>query len=273
MGRWVAILALALGTPLAAFPQDVSAPSPEDALPLSIDEVNDCIARNTPTEPLVQTIEVRARDRIGSERVLRAKIWWKVFPDGFSRVLATFSEPEDISGSGFLMIEQAERTQMFLYMPELDKVRRITSQMMKGKMFGTDFSYEDFERLHGEAGKDDLSRLPDSELDGVPVYVMEGRAPPELGSAYERSISFVDKRTCVPIKTDLYEVGGRLRKVLTTRPERLEGAEDIWLPRELLMVDLRDQTETTLVFQSIEMNANISSRLFRVDTLERTSKR
>ena len=95
---------------------------------------------------------------------------------------------------------------------------------------------------------------------------------PEAGSAYERSLSFVDKRTCVPIRTELYEVGGRLRKLLTANPDRIEDTQGLWLPRELVMEDVRDQTQTTLVIESIEVNKEIPNKLFRVDRLERTSR-
>ncbi len=276
MLRWLAILTVALwaasetsAEPAPAEPASAETPSVES---LPLEQVTDCAGRNVPVSSSIQGLEMRARDRIGSERTLRAKVWWKRFPDGFTRVLATFSEPSDIDGSGLLMIQNEGPTLMFLYAPEIRKTRRVSSQMLKGKIFGTDFSYEDFQRVLGAGTAEDATRLPDAELDGVDVYVVEGRSNPEAGSAYERSLSFVDKRTCVPIRTELYEVGGRLRKLLTANPDRIEDTQGLWLPRELVMEDVRDQTQTTLVIESIEVNHEIPNTLFRVDRLERTSR-
>ena len=279
MVPWLAILTVALWAASAiaaeqapAEPASVAKGSAAAIPSLPLEQVTDCAGRNVPVSSSIQGLEMRARDRIGSERTLRAKVWWKRFPDGFTRVLATFSEPSDIDGSGLLMIQNEGPTLMFLYAPEIRKTRRVSSQMLKGKIFGTDFSYEDFQRVLGAGSAEDATRLPDAELDGVDVYMMEGRSNPEAGSAYERSLSFVDKRTCVPIRTELYEVGGRLRKLLTARPDRIEDTQGLWLPRELVMEDVRDQTQTTLVIESIEVNIEIPNKLFRVDRLERTSR-
>ena len=259
---------------LAPPEQGSAEPTPGKDAPASrsSQQVSECAGRNVPVTSSIQGLEMRARDRIGSERTLRAKVWWKRFPDGYTRVLATFSEPSDIEGSGLLMIQIDGPTQMFLYAPEIRKTRRVTSQMLKGKIFGTDFSYEDFQRVQGAGTAEDMVRLPDSEVDGVEVYVMEGHTPPEAGSAYERSLSFIDKRTCVPIRTELYEKGGSLLKVLIAPPDRIEDTEGMWLPRELVMQDVRDHTQTTLVIESIEVNKKIPNKLFRFDRLERTSR-
>jgi hypothetical protein len=42
-----------------------------------------------------------------------------------------------------------------------------------------------------------------------------------------------------------------------------------WLPHELLMRDLRDETETRLRLLEVEVGATLSDRTFRLDRLER----
>ena len=64
----------------------------------------------------------------------------------------------------------------------------------------------------------------------------------------------------------------RQRKVLIAPPDRIEDTEGMWLPREIVMQDVRDHTQTTLVIESIEVNKKIPNKLFRVDRLERTSR-
>lgn len=235
-----------------------------------VEPVTACMARNAPEVTSVQTIEMRAKDRIGAERSIRGKVYWKRFDDGFSRVLAHFSEPMDIDGTRLLLIGKAERNDMFLYMPAVRKVRRINSQSMKGNIFGTDFSYEDFERLQGMSGRAEARRLADAELNGRPVYVLATRPPPDSGSAYERVVSHVDRETCVPLKIELFERGERLRKVLTAEREKVKREGDIWVPHEIVMRDLRDDTETRLVVDEIEVGAEIPDRTFSVTKLERS---
>jgi hypothetical protein len=195
VSRWLPfpLLVLLLAGPARA--QDDLIP------PLGVDEVRACMARNLPAQTAVQSVVIKARDRIGSERTLRAKVFWKRMEDGLYRLRADFSEPEEIDGAGFLMIQEESGNQMFLYLPDIRKIRRVNSQMMKGKIFGTDFSYEDFQRIYGVTDEGEVSRRPDSDLDGTTVYVLEAQVPPETQSAYELVRSFVDPRTCVALKT------------------------------------------------------------------------
>jgi outer membrane lipoprotein-sorting protein len=268
--RALAALALATLCPLLA----VAADPADDALPGGpVEEVTDCVARNVPKKTSVQTLAMRARDRVGSERTIRALVHWKRFDDGFSRVRALFSEPADIAGAAFLMVEKDGPNDLFLYSPSLRKIRRITSQAMKGTIYGTDFSYEDFQRLQGVRVEQSVIRTPDTALDGRPVYVLEARPPQGSGSAYELARSWIDKRTCVPLKTELYEAGGKLRKVLTASPERIEKQGELWLPHELVMVDLRDETRTTLTVEKLEVGAAIPDRTFSLAQLERAAGR
>jgi hypothetical protein len=227
------------------------------------------VQKNLPKRSSVQSVELRAKDRTGAERSLRAKIYWKRFEDGNPRVLARFSEPADIDGAGLLMIGTGGRADLFLYMPEVKKVRRITSQMMKGTLFGTDFSYEDLERMQGMQGKAAVERLPDAELDGTPVKVSATRPPADSGSSYERVVSFVDASTCVPLKIEMYEVGDRLRKVLVAERSEIKQHDGIWIPHKVVMRDLRDDTETALIVHQIEPEAEIADRTFSQTTLER----
>jgi hypothetical protein len=245
-----------------------------EAVSASAEEVDRCVRSNMPIETSLQTVQMVARDRIGSERTLRSKIYWKRFDDGFSRVLARFSEPTDLDGAGFLLLEKEGRNDMFLYMPEVRKVRRVNAQTMKGSIFGTDFSYEDFERLQGVSGPETLERREDSTLEGGRVVlVIAGEPPPDAGSGYERVVSFVDPDTCIPLKTEMYEPGDKLRKVLTVDAESIEQHGESWIPRRMVMRDLRDGTETSLVVESVEFGAKIRDRMFSLTELEKSDRR
>ena len=60
-------------------------------------------------------------------------------------MLLRVHEPADLEGAGLLLLEKSDRTDMFIYLPDLKKVKRVTSHMLSGSLFGSDFSYEDFE--------------------------------------------------------------------------------------------------------------------------------
>jgi len=234
-----------------------------------LEEVERCVRGNLHADSSVQTVEMTPRDRMGAERTIGAKIYWKRFEDGFSRLLARFTEPADIEGAGFLLIETEQSAEMHLYLPEIRKTRRITSQALRGSIYGTDFSYEDFERLQGFNHAETRKLDPPGEVDGRPVFVIEARPAPDAGSAYEKIVSYVDQEKCVPLKVELYEPPGRIRKLLSVDASKVERSGESWVPRELLMRDLRDETQTQLRLLSVEVGAEIPNRTFRFGQLGR----
>jgi outer membrane lipoprotein-sorting protein len=173
----------------------------------------------------------------------------------------------DIRGARFLIIEKQPQNDMYIYMTSLFKVRRITSKKISSSIMGTDFSYEDFERIHGMLSDISAERLPDETLAGRPVYVLESF--PEQGSGYSRVATYIDKQTCIPLQTDLFEHGDRLRKQMTVAPADIKQTGGIWYPAQLEMKDLRDKTRTTLVVKHMQIGNELDNGLFEPDQLKK----
>ena len=234
-----------------------------------VEEVTDCVRSNAPERSSVQLVEFTAVDRIGGERVSRAKILGKKFEDdGLKRLLMRFTKPLDVRGAAFLAIEQGERNpDMFLYTPAIRTVKRVTGQAGGGKLFGTDFSYEDFVRWQGLNQPSESRRLPDAVEAGQPVWVVELLPDPNSASDYERVVIFVDQETCVSLKTESYEGGDTPRKVLTANPEQLLEEGGVWFATELLMRDLRDETHTRVVIEDVEVDRDLKDNMFSASKL------
>ncbi len=224
------------------------------------EDIKTCMASNLPESTSVQSIELRARDRSGYEKFLQADVYWKRGEDMQSRLLMYFNEPEDIRGARFLIVQNEPQNDMYIYMPGLFIVRKITSKRISSSILGTDFSYEDYERLYGILTDLKLEQYPDDVLDGRPVHVLNSY--PDGNSGYEKISTYVDIETCLALKTELFERGHRLRKSLTIDPAVIKQAGDIYVPRELLMKDLRDKTETSMVIREIRLGMPLDDELF-----------
>lgn len=226
-----------------------------------VDEITECVKANQPQLSAEQSVTMRTVDRTGSARVSSATIYWQKFGES-SKALIRFSAPEDLRGSALLMLQKGERADMFMYLPELQKVRRVTKRSVSGSMFGTDFSYEDFERFQGLAVDAETRRLPDGEVEGRKVFVLEGRPSRGEESAYERIVSFVDQEHCIPIHTELYEKGERLRKVMVMPSEKITKEAESWVPQLVLVKDLVNETQTELLVDEIELEKKLPRKLF-----------
>jgi hypothetical protein len=234
----------------------------------AVEEVRVCMDRNLPAKSSVQTVELTAVDRAGGEQVSRVKIYGKRFDDGFRRVKLRFTKPVYLRDSEFLVVETEGSPHAFLYTTELRRAKRVTARGSGGTLFGTDFSSEDLERWQGFNRPGETKREPDSVLGDRPVYVLSTNPADEANSAYERVAMFVDKETCAPLKTEFYERGGRLRRVLTADPETLIREAGIWVVTELVIRDVRDETLTRVVVEDFEID-EVADKVFSLGRMGR----
>ncbi len=105
--------------------------------------------------------------------------------------------------------------------------------------------------------------LGDRKVSVVGLFVPPGDA------GYERIVSFIDVETCVPLKIDFYETGGRLRKVLTADPDSVGPEGPIRLAHSMRIRDLKSEVETEVLVEQVEIDADLSDRLFTPVQLER----
>jgi hypothetical protein len=248
-----------------------SAASPAAPAPETPDAIVDCVKANLPEHTSVQQIELRSRDRAGSERVLRSRLHWKRFGDGEPRVRIRVDEPPDLRGATYLLIENPDghKSEMFVYLPAVGRIRRVTEKTVSDSLWGTDFSYEDMRQLQWHSSDGTRTRLPDAVVSGRAVYVLAWEPGPEDQSGYRRIVSSVDRDTCVVLRIEFIERGDTPRKVLVADPGSLSKQDGHWLARKLEMRDLRDETTSWLEILQVQNDVEVPERIFNPTLLDR----
>ena len=226
-------------------------------------EAQACASKNLPS----RTLEMRATftkvDRVGGERVSRAKVIGKKLGDGLQRAVLRFDRPVDVRGTAMLMIENANGpSDFYVYSPDERRVRRIQGKS-SGGLFGTDFSYDDFENWRGFSKRSQAELLPEAVEVGRAVYVIAGTPPKDEASSYERIVTYVDRESCVVLRIDSYEPGPKLRKVLRADPASVDKTGDIAIAKSLELEDVLDGTRTRVVIDAIRLDVDLPDRLFR----------
>jgi outer membrane lipoprotein-sorting protein len=234
----------------------------------TVDEILKCLEANAPATSAIQTVTMRSVDRTGAETEFQSKIFWRKFDDGLSRVLIRVYSPPNRRGSALLLIEQKGRSDIFMYLPDLRKTKRVSKRAVQGSMFGTDLTYEDFERIQGMAEDSEGKRLADAEVDGRPAYVLEFEPARGEESEYERIVLKVDQERCVPIQLDHFEAGDRLRKQIAMPPDKVGDFSGKKVPQLIRVKDLVDGTHTDLVIEEIELDVEIPEEDFSSHSLE-----
>lgn len=228
-------------------------------------KVLECMRDNVPSALRVQDVELTSTDRTETSRSLRGKVYALRDGDGSDsrlRVMLRVKAPENLAGSSFLMREATNVSDqgMYVYLPSVRRVRRVTGEFADGALLGSDFSYQDFRQLQN--GFEDLqSTLEAPEvIDSRPVYVLSS-VPNRTPSAYGRIRTWVDQKTCVPLKVEFYQ-NKSLLKQLTVPVTALQQSGAYWYPAEATIVDVRQGTRSTLRVLGVESGGKILKGIF-----------
>jgi hypothetical protein len=126
-----------------------------------------------------------------------------------SRNLAVFREPADVAGSAVLSTSHPERgDDVWLYLPELGRVRQVNPNARSETFLGTDFTYEDLGMVEIDAREHRLTSS--GTLDGEPVYRVQ--STPRGVDTYGKVITWVSRETFLPVRIDYFDrVGVLLR--------------------------------------------------------------
>ena len=247
--------------------------APKPPAEMSAEEIQACVQRNFPTDSMVQTVKMVSLDRLGVERVLEAEMFWQKDPKtALSNVLLIFDNPPELRGASVLVLEKKPQNDMFMFLPELGKTRRITTQMVQGNMMGTDYSYEDFQRLQGMITSLQTKRLDDETISERKAFVTDS-VPGDASSEYARIRSWIDQETCVPLQIEFYTKDNATpAKRMTTNPKSYTHEKTGFIPREVAMKDLRTETATTIVIEKLKVSEPIDRKRFSAAELERQGR-
>src|SRR5262245_51259040 len=87
-------------------------------------------------------------DRRGGERTRDLELSEKRYPGDERKTILFFLAPPEVKGTGFLAFNhKAKAADQWLYLPELQKVRQITSSTRTQSFVGTDLTYRDLDIL------------------------------------------------------------------------------------------------------------------------------
>jgi hypothetical protein len=150
------------------------------------------------------------------------------------RLLIRFTYPNDIRGTGFLVLEHPDADdERFLYLPSLGRVRRIAGAETQESFVGTDFTYED---IGGRELDEYTYAIVDENATWAPpggtarpVWQLESRRK-DPSAQFPRVVSLVLKDLFVVAQAEIYNRRKEQQKTYTVRRlEQVSGPR--WTPR------------------------------------------
>lgn len=243
----------------------------EDAS-LSGRDVYQCVVDNR-FRSYVQDAKLISGDRGAATQESRLQMTWSSFRNDqdepvngvLSKTIVRYTDPFDLRFSGYLVVNNDDRpNDQFVYLNARRRVRRVN--LREEAVFGTDFSFEDIVPHEVEDG--DYQRLPDQDLTGRRVYVVEVVPKPEENSEYSKFVIHVDKQSCVPLLTRYWDQKGVEVKRLDVVPDKIRQLEGVHWPMELTMKNLQLESYTTLRVEKLTPNPKLERRDFDLRRLE-----
>lgn len=227
----------------------------------TVDEVTTCMRANIPETVRIQTFQLQSFDRSGESRLLAGRLTASRETD-LVRANLRLESPPDLKDAAYLMRENAEGSdEMYMFLPALNKVRRVVGGTRDNPLFGTDFSYNDLRQLHKAfAGQPTQMAAPET-LEGRPVHVLDIQPSAEDQSRYSRIRAWVDAEACTPLRMEFFE-GERLSKRLLSPAASLARVDGYWYAAETEMHDLQAGTHTRMSVSDIETGPSLPQRLF-----------
>ena len=212
-------------------------------------------------------LEMVLRNRQGQESTRSLEVSTLEMDGDGDRSLTVFKSPRDIAGTAFLSYTHAlEPDDQWLFLPALERVKRIASANKSGPFVGSEFAYEDLSS--SEIEKYSYLWLRDETLDGRQAFVLEERPVYEF-SGYTRRIVWLDHEMYQPLKVEFYDRKNALLKTLTASGYR-QYLDRYWRPSGMLMVNHQTGKSTELRWQDYRFGNGLTARDFDQNTLKRS---
>ncbi len=214
------------------------------------------------------TLQMILNNRHGekSTRELRIKSLEVVDDQLGDKSLTVFDRPRDVKGTAFLSFTRIhEPDDQWLYLPALERVKRISSANKSGPFMGSEFSYEDMSSQ--EVAKYTYKWLRDEPCGEKVCFVVE-QYPVYENSGYKRRIVWIDQEDYIPWMIEFYDRKDALLKTMSLSEYQLYLGQ-YWRAQKMYVENHLTGKSTTLIFKDYLLGSGLDETEFNRNSLSR----
>lgn len=215
-------------------------------------------------------LKLSLRTSTGDSREREIKFFSKTdLATDLTKMLMQFAYPKDVSGTGFLSIEHANRADdRFLYMPALRQIKKIASSGSGGNFMSSDFTYYDI----GTPVLEDWSyRLLGEETRNKRLSFMIEALPKSRqvieDTGYSKIIRWVDQSDLTIFHSEYYDRSGELKKKLDI--EKFQMINGAPFATDMLMQDVIIGHTSRMTFEELKIDIPLSDDFFTPRYMQR----
>jgi len=187
-------------------------------------------------------------------------------PDGKDYNLIQFLEPADVRNTSLLTHQDPkENDAQWLFLPELRRVKKISSQNKSGAFMGSEFAYEDISG--NNLDKFSYTRLGEADLAGEKCDLIE-KKPLYENSGYTKIKTWISKSRSLVLRQEFTDRKNTLLKVQVFESYR-EFPNGVWLPQKITMANLQTGKKSILEFKERQLKVGLKPTDFTTESMER----
>jgi outer membrane lipoprotein-sorting protein len=177
--------------------------------------------------------------------------------DGEKKIMF-FLAPSDVKNTSFLSYSYADgrSDDQWIYLPALNRVKRVASDKKNDSFMGSDFTYDDMGSRHPDL--DTHTVLRKELIQGKSTLVVESIAKGD--EDYPRTLSWVVEGEWFGLKKEFYRQDGTLGRTLSI--EAFEEVDDIYVITDMIMKDWEKQTSTRIQMKEVAFNLDFDDNFF-----------
>ncbi len=219
------------------------------------------------------TVTLTLIERDNATKQIVASRLWKNYraKEGIdSKMLLITQFPDDSRGVAFLVWDYAEKDKtddLWLYLPALRMVRRISGQDLNDAFLGSDLTFGDMGQRRLD--EDEHRLLKEETYHGIPSYVVASM-PNEKESIYSKKLSWVSKSDWTILKIDYYDRAEKLLKRQIIEWQQLKGLS-VW--KQTKVTNIQNGHRTIFEVSDLEVNIGLQDQEFTERALKRGQTR
>ncbi|MGI9280237.1 MAG: outer membrane lipoprotein-sorting protein [Endozoicomonas sp.] len=198
-----------------------------------------------------------------AERKLMVK--GKEQKDDGDQIITYFQSPRDISGTALLTYSHAIKADdQWLFLPSINRVKRISSNNRSGPFMGSEFAYEDMGSWELQKYRYEL--LGEKTEDGNTFWLL-ACYPQYKKSGYSKLIAWIDQTIYQPRKIEYFDRRGAPLKALKLSDYQ-QYTNKYWRAHTAKMSNLQSKRGTTLAWDNYQLGISVSDRQFKPNQLK-----
>ena len=212
-------------------------------------------------------------DKNGKNRLRELKTFTKDKGEDTLKMMF-FLSPADVKNTAFLTYDYEDSNKdddQWLYLPELQKVKRIASSDKSSSFMGSDFTYSDMTSRNVNDYTYEI--MKETKVGGHKAWqiLVTPKTQKTIDETrYTKSIVFIRQDNFVVVQALNYvKAGNKLKYMMIKGLELIDG---VWTTTEIQMVTKKGKKtlhKTTLKFSDIKYNQDLDESMFATRTLKK----